>query len=141
MITDMLKQDSCVSTMPWFEIFPEKLEFFKRYCREYIEITSQEAGCLYYGFTFNGHSAHCRECYLDAEGVLAHLINLQDLNTKTLNLARITRFEIHGPAEELEKLRPAFEFLTPEYYELEIEFRRAVDFTRAGWVTEVGHAR
>lgn len=127
-----LPQDRCVSTMPWFEIYPEKLESFKRYCREYINRTANEPACLYYGFSFQGNLAHCRECYIDAEGVLAHMRNLQELNIKTLNLARITRFEIHGPAAELDKLRAPLAFLKPSFYHLEMEYRRPVVMTGTG---------
>ena len=58
----------------------------------------------------------CREAYQDADGVLAHLENCGPLLEEFLKIADLTRIEIHGPAEELEKLKPTFAEMDPDYY-------------------------
>ena len=67
-----------------------------------------EPGCLYYGFSFDGDHAHCREGYSDALGAIADVV----------------RFELHGPEAELAKLRGPFADLKPQYFSLEYGFRR-----------------
>lgn len=78
--------------------------------------------CLYYGFSFFGSSAHCREGYADAEGALAHLGNVSDL--LDFKLASLSRLEIHGPEGELARLRGPLAHLNPQFFTLEYGFRR-----------------
>jgi len=60
--------------------------------------------------------AFCREAYIGAEGVLAHLGNVGELLGKFLELAELARLEVHGPATELEKLRAPLADLNPDFY-------------------------
>ena len=62
--------------------------------------------------------------YEDAQGVLAHLENVGALLEKSLKIADLTRFEIHGPIDELEKLKEPLADLKPQYFTLEYGFRR-----------------
>ena len=71
---------------------------------------------LFYGFTLNGDEVFCREAYDSAEGVLAHLSNVNDLLTAMLTIADLTRVEIHGPEAELEKLREPLAKLQPAWF-------------------------
>src|SRR5687768_14277291 len=96
--------DRCCSIAPYFKITTGQIASFKNLCEQFVARTSQEEKCLYYGFGFNGDEAHCREGYEDAEGLLAHLDNVDDLLKKALDIAEIIRLEIHGPEEELQKL-------------------------------------
>jgi len=61
---------------------------------------------MYYGFTFNGLNAHCREGYKTAEGVLKHLEIVESPFKKALEIANLEYFEVHGPEKEINKLRP-----------------------------------
>jgi hypothetical protein len=72
-------------------------------CEQFVEITSTEPKCLFYGFSFDGDTVHCREGYQDAEGALAHLENVE---------------------EELAKLREPLAEMTPQFFTLEYGFRR-----------------
>ena len=45
----------------------------------------------YYGFSFYGNEAHCREGYADAEGALAHLENVGQLLEEALKMVELTR--------------------------------------------------
>ncbi|MEZ4601014.1 MAG: hypothetical protein R2940_14595 [Syntrophotaleaceae bacterium] len=120
----MNNRDSCCSIAPYFRVPSENLQSFKELCARFVESSSQEPKCLYYGFTFDGDQAHCREGYADAEGLLAHLANVGPLLQEALKLAEITRLEIHGPAEQIEKLKEPLAALNPQFYTLEFGFRQ-----------------
>jgi quinol monooxygenase YgiN len=122
-------------TLPYFEIPPRNLARFRAFCEEFIARTRNEPKCLYYGFSFNGTRAHCRECYADADGVLAHLENVADLNARALHLASIVRYEVHGPREELEKLRGPLALLNPEFFVVELGFNRWAELGNAPGAT------
>lgn len=120
----MATQDTCCSIVPYFKVSHGKLEAFKELCEQFVEATHNEQKCLYYGFSFDGDRAHCREGYQDAEGVLAHLENVGSLLEEALKIAELTCFEIHGPEEELRKLRGPLAHLKPRFLTLEYGFRR-----------------
>jgi hypothetical protein len=67
---------------------------------------------------------HCREGYADADGLLAHLDNVGAMIGETLQIAEMFRIEVHGPAEELEKLKEPLAEFPVEYYTLEYGIRR-----------------
>ena len=119
----MATNDKCCTIVPYFEVQEGKMEEFKAGCKEFVEQTSREPKALYYGFSFNGNVAHCREGYTDAEGVLAHLENIGPKLTAALAISEIIRLEVHGPEEELEKLREPMKDLNPEFFTLEYGFR------------------
>ncbi len=79
---------------------------------------------MFYGFSFDGDQAHCREGYRDAEGLLAHLENVGATLEKALKIAEITRLEVHGPADQIAKLRGPLAGLEPQFFTLEYGFRR-----------------
>lgn len=120
----MATQDSCVSINPYFSIAEENLTTAREYCERFVALTKNEPKCLYYGFSINGNEIHCREGYDGAEGALAHLENvgplLQEFLEKT---GTLTRLELHGPADELEKLKEPLAALSPQYFVLEYGFR------------------
>lgn len=120
----MATQDKCCTIVPYFEVQSDKLAAFKEMCEQFVEKTNTEPKCLYYGFSFDGNTAHCREGYQNAEGVLAHLENVGPLLQEALKIAELIRFEIHGPEEELAKLREPLADLQPQFFVLEYGFRR-----------------
>ena len=120
----MVTQDKCCTLVPYFKVMNGKLDAFKEGCEKFVEKTSDESKCLYYGFSFDGDLAHCREGYEVAEGVLAHLENVGSLLEEALKIADLTRLEIHGPEEELAKLREPLANLKPQFFVLEYGFRR-----------------
>lgn len=119
----MAIQDSCCSIAPYFMVGEENLTKFKELCERFVESSRTEPGCLYYGVSFNGNLAHCREGYADAEALLAHLENVGPLLQEALHLAELTRLEIHGPASEVEKLRAPLAGFNPTFFTLEYGFR------------------
>ena len=119
----MSTQDSCVSIVPYFKIHEGRLADFKALAEQFVSQTSEESQCLYYGFCFNGDEAHCREGYEGADGVLAHLENVGQLLAEALQIADLTRLEIHGAKNELEKLHEPLKEMNPAYFILEYGFR------------------
>ncbi len=57
----------------------------------------------------------------------ASLLNLENVGAileEALKISDLTRLEIHGPEEELAKLRDPLANLKPEFFTLEYGFRR-----------------
>lgn len=120
----MATSDTCCTIVPYFKPHEGKFEEFKAGCPAFVELTEKEEKVLFYGFSFTEDHVHCREGYVDAEGVLAHLDNVGELLQKALEIADLVKLEIHGPAEELAKLKEPLKELPIEYYTLEYGFRR-----------------
>jgi quinol monooxygenase YgiN len=119
----MATQDTCCTIVPYFKVHSGKMAEFKKLGEQFIEKTKTEPACLYYGFTFNGDQAHCREGYKDAAGLLTHLDNIGALLQEALKIADITQLEVHGPETELAKLREPLAALNPQFFTLELGFR------------------
>jgi len=120
----MATQDRCCTIVPYFKVYEGKLDQFREYCEEFVRLTDSEKKCLYYGFSFDGDQVHCREGYADAEGLLTHLENVGALLGEALKISDLSRLEVHGPAEEIEKLRAPMADLNPQFFVLEYGFRR-----------------
>ena len=120
----MSSKDVCVTIVPYFKIPPGKMETVREMCSQFMQMTQTEPKCLYYGFSFDGDQMHCREGYDDADGLLAHLANVGPLMSELMSFAPLTRIEVHGPEEELAKLRVPMAHLKPQYFSLEYGFRR-----------------
>lgn len=120
----MATTDTCCTIAPYFRIQEGQFEAFKELSERFVAKTGEEVGCLYYGFSFDGDQAHCREGYEDAEALLAHLDNVSKLLEESLKIADFMRLEIHGPEEELAKLREPLAELKPQFFVLEYGFRR-----------------
>ena len=90
------------------------------FCERVSEALAE--GYVLYGspaITFDGDNAHCREGYVDAVGLLAHLDNVGAVLQEALKIADITRLEVHGPAAEIDKLRGPLAGLKPQFFILE----------------------
>ena len=120
----MFTTDRCCTLVPYFEVQEGQLDAFKALGPQFVARTRNEPGCLHYAFSFNGHTAHCREGYDSAEAVLAHLENGGALLGEALKIARIVRLEVHAPATEVEKLREPMAALAPQFFVLEEGIRR-----------------
>jgi quinol monooxygenase YgiN len=118
--------DKCVSISPFFIIKDGQMDNVKNTLLQFVEKTKSEDACLYYGFSISGNKLHCREGYRDGEGVLAHLENVGSMLQEWLEsgMVELTALQLHGPEEELAKLREPLAGLNPEYWVLEEGFRR-----------------
>jgi quinol monooxygenase YgiN len=108
-----------VSLHPYFKVHPGKLDAFKAALPAFAEKTRSEDGNLFYEFTVNGDEVFCREGYTDAEGLLAHLDNVGAMLAEAMKIADLIRIELHGPAQELDKLRGPLAHLNPMFFTLE----------------------
>jgi quinol monooxygenase YgiN len=105
-----------VSIHPYFKVHAGKLEAGRALLPAFVEKTRSEPGCLYYEFTINGDEIFCREGYAGAEGALAHLANVDALLKELLAVSDLARLEIHGPADELDKLRAPLASYKPAWF-------------------------
>ncbi|MGJ8658029.1 MAG: putative quinol monooxygenase [Akkermansiaceae bacterium] len=108
-----------VSIHPYFKINEGRLEDFKANIKDFIERTQTEDKCFYYDFSYcaEENSAFCRESYEGAEGVLTHLENVGGQIEKALTMSDMYCLEIHGPSEEIAKLREPLAHLPVKFYE------------------------
>lgn len=120
----MATNDTCCTILPYFQVQPGQLPAFKKLVDQLVEQTRPEPGCLYYGFSFAGDLAFCQEGYRDAEALIAHVKNVSAILKEALQIAKIVRLEIHGPAGELPKIRAALTKFDAQYFTLEYGFRR-----------------
>ncbi len=120
----MATDDRCCTIVPYFKIHPGRMDDFRALCEQLVERAGNEPGCLYYGFSFDGDEVHCREGYVDGAAALAHLENAGDLIERALGMADLSRFEVHGPADEITVLREPLAPLGARLFALEYGFRR-----------------
>jgi len=113
-----------VSLHPYFRAHPGKIEEAKSVFPQFVEKTATEKGNIFYGFTVNGDEFLCREAYESADGLLFHLKNVAAPLSEMLKVADLIRVEVHGPAEELEKLREPMAHLNPEWFTLEARIQK-----------------
>ncbi len=120
----MATDDRCCTLVPYFKVHEGRLEDFKALCEAFVAKTAEEDKCLFYGFSFDGDQAHCREGYEDAASILAHLENVGPLLEEALTMADLTRLEVHGHEAEVDQLRGPLKDLSPQFFTLEYGFRR-----------------
>src|SRR5213592_2992399 len=96
-----------VSLHPYFKVPSDKMPYLKAILPEFAAKTRNETGNLFYEFTINGDEVFCREGYVNAEALLAHLENVGAMLAQALAMADLIRIEVHGPAAELAKLKGA----------------------------------
>jgi quinol monooxygenase YgiN len=123
--TTMATDDRCVTIQPYFEVKDGEMDDVRDYLERFVELTRSEPACLYYGFSICGIRVHCREGYTDAAGALAHLENVGPLLQEMLGTgkAELTDLQVHGPEQELAKMREPLAELGPSYWVLEYGFR------------------
>ena len=112
-----------VSLHPYFRAHPGKIEAVKAAFPQFIEKTATEKDNLFYGFGVNSDEVFCREAYGSADGLLAHLENVAAPLSEMLKVADLIRMEVHGPADELEKLKKPLAHLNPVWFTLEASLR------------------
>lgn len=113
-----------MSLHPYFKVHPGKEEAVKTMLPRFVEKTATESENLFYGFSINGDEIFCREAYESATGLLAHLDNVSTLLSEMLKSADLIRIEVHGPADELEKLKAPLAHLKPEWFALEATLQK-----------------
>src|SRR5215831_15201213 len=102
-----------ISLHPYFKVPSDKMPHLKAILPEFAAKTRNETGNLFYEFTINGDEVFCREGYINAEALLAHLENVGAMLAQALTMADLIRIEVHGPAAELAKLKEPLAHLQP----------------------------
>ncbi len=120
----MALEDKICTLVPYFTVHDGKLDEFKALGEQMLEKTKTEDDVAFYGFSFSGQRAHCREGYTSAAGILKHLENVDGLLKQALEIANLDLLEVHGPASEIDSLREPLEGLNPTFFTMEIGFRR-----------------
>ncbi len=120
----MALTDTVCTLVPYFTVQDGKMDEFKAIGEQMVQRTSDEKDVSFYGFSFSGMRAHCREGYASAEGVLAHLENVDGLLKQALAIASLDLLEVHAPAAEVEKLKEPLKGLNPTFFTMENGFRR-----------------
>ena len=105
-----------VSLHPYFKVPSDKMPYLKAILPEFAAKTRNETGNLFYEFTINGDEVFCREAYVNAEALLAHLDNVSAMLAQALTMAELVRIEVHGPAAELDKLKEPLAELKPAWF-------------------------
>ncbi len=114
-----------VTLIGYFAIRPGKAVQFRANCEAMVALRSKEPGHLASAYSFDGDDrAVSREDYANAEAVLKHMQVGEHIYEQTRTLVDITAVEIHGPADELDKLRDLFKDLSPRLFVTESGFRR-----------------
>jgi quinol monooxygenase YgiN len=114
----MNQLSSFISLHPYFKVPPDKMPYLKAILPEFAAKTRNETGNLFYEFTINGDEVFCREGYVNAEALLAHLENVGAMLAQALTMADLICIEVHGPAAELAKLKEPLAHLKPAWFEL-----------------------
>ena len=120
----MALDDTVCTLVPYFLVNDGELDAFKALGERMVEKTRGEDAVVFYGFSFSGRHAHCREGYRDADGILAHLENVGELLGQALQIASLERLEVHAPADQVAKLQGPMAELAPTFFTMETGFRR-----------------
>jgi hypothetical protein len=113
-----------VSIHPYFKAKPGQLAAAKALLPKFVAKAASEKQTLHYDFTINGDEIHCRETYAGAAGLLTHLDGIGALLGDMLQLVDLTRLEVHGPADELAKLKGPLADLKPAWFVYECGVER-----------------
>lgn len=111
----MSQLSNAVSIHPYFKV-RRQARCRPRAAREVCREDSTGKNCIFYNFTLDGDTVHCREAYVGAQGVAEHLDNVGPLLDEMLKLSDLVRLEFHGPAAELDKLRERCAPLNPAWF-------------------------
>ncbi|MEJ2157129.1 MAG: hypothetical protein P8X96_17480 [Desulfobacteraceae bacterium] len=120
----MTVQDTWCTVDAYFTVTPEQVKAFDKIVDQFVRKTKKENGIRYYGWSINGDEVHCRQGYLNAEGFLEHVANVRHIFEEAVTISDCTRLAIHGPEEELDKLREPLAEIPIQYFNLTKSFRR-----------------
>ncbi len=121
----MNAQDTQCTVTAFFKVKPGKMTALEQLADRFVENTRKESRICAYGWSFNADEAHCRHRYQNAAGFIEHVENCFALLQEALTISDCTRLAIHGPEDELAKLREPLahiDFL--QYFTLRNSFRR-----------------
>ena len=118
------------STADFFTIQPtftikdlKKAEPFMKKC---VDLTKSEAGCMYYGWTIQGDKLFCREAYVDAAAVQAHLDNIVPAVGEMLDsgCASLDEINFMGPKAGWSTFKETADSLGGVYWDVDSSFSK-----------------
>ena len=112
----MKPRTQVVSVHPYFKVHPGKVAEFQAILPDMIAKVAAEPGTLAYEIGANGDEFMFREAYDGAAGWQSHMANTDPIVARLLQVATVRRLEIHGPAQELDKLRAQVSAMNPVWY-------------------------
>jgi quinol monooxygenase YgiN len=119
-LTMTWRDDNIITLVPKFKIKEGKKDAYMAVLPKFLEKVkaNEQDTCVFYGFVGPSEDDHviCREGYVSAEGLLAHLANVDEELTAALENADIVDLMVQGPAAELEKLKEPLAAFNPTYY-------------------------
>lgn len=114
-----------VTVIGYFAIRPGNAARFRDNCEAMVALRDKEAGHPASAYSFESDSAAVsREDYESADAFAQHLDVGKHIFETTRQLVDITGVEAHGPADEIEKLRPLLSDMSPRFFRTEFGFRR-----------------
>ena len=101
----------------------KKAEPFMKKC---VDLTKSEAGCMYYGWAIKDDKLFCREAYVDAAAVQAHLDNIVPSVGEMLDsgAASLDKIEFHGPKEGWPTFKKSADALGAIYWDRYASFSK-----------------
>lgn len=114
-------RDQHLTLSPFFHVPEGKMDEFRSLFTKFYEVTKQATQeRLYYGFGVLNNTVCCRQGYKNAEGILAHLRDVDAVLQEAMAIVGPCGVDLSvtGPPEELEKLRIVLGPYTPKFFEL-----------------------
>uniref|UniRef100_A0A7S2IV82 ABM domain-containing protein n=1 Tax=Zooxanthella nutricula TaxID=1333877 RepID=A0A7S2IV82_9DINO len=100
--------DTMCVLAPRFSVPPHLMGSFKAGFQGFFDhIKPKECGMHFFGFTVDeaNHMVLSREAYANADGLLAHLANVEAPLAAALKIGEMVSLEVHAPLAEVERLR------------------------------------
>ena len=103
------------------------------FMKKCVDLTRNEKGCMYYGWTIQGDKLFCREAYVDAAAVQAHLDNIVpsvgemlDSGAEMLDsgAASLDKIEFHGPKASWPTFKKSADALGAIYWDRYASFSK-----------------
>jgi len=107
-------EDRTLSVMVYWKI-RDRSSFLKGVA-DFQALTKDEVEIKYYGFAMEDTNGVCKEGYDSAEGFLTHMRNVKGPWGTALAAADIARVDVHGPMDEIDKLREPLKDFSVNYW-------------------------
>ncbi|GAB5365605.1 hypothetical protein AAMO2058_001072500, partial [Amorphochlora amoebiformis] len=89
----------------------------KGFSEFYRQVEDGTEATLYYGFGSDSKNVVCKECYMNAEGILEHLKEVDSQLKSTLGVANLKSISFMGPEKDMKGVMDATKGLGPMYYD------------------------
>ena len=118
------------STADFFTIQPtftiKDLKTAEPFMKKCVDLTKNEEGCMYYGWTIKDDKLFCREAYVDAAAVQAHLDNIVPAVGEMLDsgCAALDEINLMGPKAGWSTFKETADSLGGVYWDVDSSFSK-----------------